>query len=296
LAQLFQKSINNIITNEESGRLDDEKKKRFIKETEVLSRLFAFAMPHHEANSIRSDVEFFQAIKKALVKRTIIRIPGADTKIESAIRELVSKSIAAEGVIDIFDMKGKGKPDISIFDDKFLEEIKNMKYKNLSVDVLRKLLRDELRIRMRKNMTRFKSLMELLENIIEEYENNIINSSKVIEKLIKLAKEIERADNAGKNLGLSEEEVAFYDAISAGKKSVNKNSELKKIVKELVKTIKRDLTVDWTNNDIIRARIRANVRLLLLRNKFSAQESETILDTIFQQARLLYRNYVPVRI
>lgn len=295
LAQLFQKAVNTIITDEKSGMLDEEKKKRFLKESELLFKVFALAMPHHEANKIRNDVTFFQAVKRAIIKRTIVSGSGEiDIEIESAIRELVSKSIAAEGVIDIFAMKDKNKPDVSIFDEKFLEEIKNMKFKNLAIETLRKLLRDELRVRMRKNSVRYKSLMELLEQIIEEYENNIINSTKVIERLIELAKEIKSVEKAGVKIGLSEEEMAFYDIVSSSKKSDLKNGELKDLVKELVKIIKRDLTVDWINNEIIKARIRANVRLLLLQRKLPSQDSENILDSIYQQAFSLYRDFVPV--
>lgn len=295
LAQLFQKAVNTIITDEKSGMLDEEKKKRFLKESEILFKVFALAMPHHEANKIRNDVTFFQAIKRAIVKRIVISGPGEiDIEIESALRELVSKSIAAEGVIDIFAMKDKTKPDVSIFDEKFLEEIKNMRFKNLAIEALRKLLQDELRIRMRKNAVRYKSLTELLEQIIEEYENNIINSTKVIERLIELAKEIKSAEKAGSKIGLSEEEMAFYDIVSSTKKSDLKNGELKDLVKELVKIIKRDLSIDWTNNETIKARIRANVRLLLLQRKIPSQESENILDLVYQQATALYRDFVPV--
>jgi len=146
---------------------------------------------------------------------------------------------------------------------------------------------------MRKNLVRYKSFAELLEHIIEDYENNIINSSKVIERLIELAKEIRKAENEGQNLGLTEEEVAFYDAISISKKIDLKNGQLKDMVKELVKSIKRDLGVDWTSNEVIKARIRANVRLLLLRNQVSGEESEKLIDSIFNQAFALYRDFVP---
>ncbi|MBU1130991.1 type I restriction endonuclease subunit R [Patescibacteria group bacterium] len=296
-AQLLLQGMNAVVTSiDKNGkeRLDEEKKKRFLKETELLSQLFAFAMPHKEANAIRNEVEFFQAVKRAVIKRTIVRPEGIGFDVESAVRELVSKAISAEGVIDIFDMKGKGRPDISIFDEKFLEEVKNMKYRNLSVDVLRKLLNDELRVRMRKNLVRYKSLLDMLEDIIEKYENNIINSTKVIEKLIELAKEIRKVEKQGEGIGLSEEEMAFYDAISVGRKAINGNGELKELVRELVKIIKRDLAIDWMNNDIIKARIRANVKLLLLRKGYKAEESEKVLDLIYQQAFSLYRDFVPV--
>jgi len=291
-AQLFQKAINSIITDEKTGLLDEERKNRFLKESEILFKVFALAMPNHEAIKIRDDVTFFQAVKKAITKRTVIA--GAteiDIKIESALRELVSKSIVAEGVIDIFAMKDKTKPDISIFDEKFLEEVKNMKFKNLAIESLRRLLQDELRIRIKKNRVRYRSLAELLDQIIEDYENNIINSTKVIERLLELAKEIKSAEKAGVNLGLSEEEVAFYDAIASAKKSELKNGELKNLVKELVRIIKRDITVDWTNNEIIKSRIRANVRLLLLRNKFAPEETENVLNLVFDQAFSLYRDF-----
>jgi len=293
LVRLFQKAINIIITDKKTGMLDEENKKRFLKESEILFRVFALVMPNHEAVKIRNDVEFIQAVKKAIIKRTIVDgSPEIDLKIESAIRELVSKSIAAEGVIDIFAMKDKNKPDISIFDEKFLEEVKNMKFKNLAIETLKKLLKDELRLRMKRNLIRYKTLLELLENIIEEYENNIINSTKVIERLLELAKDIKSSEKAGNSLGLTEEEMAFYDAISVGKKVLQKDEKTKSLVKELVKVIKRDVSVDWTNNEIVKARIRADVRLLLLRNSFAPAENEILLDSIFQQARFLYADYI----
>ena len=290
---LLQKAINAIITDKKTERPDEENKKRFLKESEILFKVFALVMPNHEAVKIRNDVEFIQAVKKTMVKRIIVDgSPEIDLKIESAIRELVSKSIAAEGVIDIFAMKDKNKLDISIFDEKFLEEVKNMKFKNLAIETLKKLLKDELRLRMKRNLIRYKTLLELLENIIEEYENNIINSTKVIEKLLKLAKDIKSSEKAGNSLGLTEEEMAFYDAISVGKKTLQKDAKTKSLVKDLVKIIKRDVSVDWTNNEIVKARIRADVRLLLLKNNFAHTESEILLDSIFQQARFLYADYI----
>ena len=294
LTRLFQKAVNTVITDERTGLINDTKKKRFIKEAELLSRLFAFVMPHKEANAIRNDVEFFLGVKKALVKRTIIGNNSVGFEVESAVKELVSKSISAEGAVDIFKMRDKNKPDISIFDDKFLEEVKNIKYKNLSVDVLKKLLNDELRMHMKKNLIRYRSLLEMLEEIIEKYENNIINSTKVIEKLIELAKDIKAVEDVGVELGLSEEEMAFYDVMTGGKDVIKDDEQLKELIRELVKVIKRDLTVDWLNNDIIKSRIRANVKLLLLRKGYKREESEKVLDMIYQQAFSLYGDFVPV--
>lgn len=298
LAEFLQETVNSVITSPKSGLIDEDRKSRFLKESTLLSKLFALAMPHHEANKIRNEVEFIQTVKNTIRKQMIVtRYPpgvGIGEDLDSAIRELISKSIAAEGVIDIFAMEGKKKPNISIFDENFINEIKKVRFKNIAIEVLRKLLRDEIRIRTRKNAIRYKSLMELLENIIEEYENNIINSTEVIERLIKIAEEIKSVEKEGEKLGLSEEEVAFYDAIAdGGTDGIKKDEELKELVKELVKTIKRDLTVDWSNNEVIRSRIRANVRLMLLRNEFSEEESERLLGSIFQQAVSMFRDYVP---
>ena len=252
-------------------------------------------MPHSEANKIRNDVYFFQAVKKSLTKSTIVDRGAIGKDIESVVNELVSKSIAAEGVVEIFDISGKTKPDISIFDEKFLAEVKKMRFKNLAIDVLRKLLQDELRIRERKNIVRYQSLRAILEDLIEKYENNIINSTKVIERLLELAQEIKRVEAAGGNLGLSEEEVAFYDTIKESKKSQLKNGELKELVKELVHIIRRDITIDWTNNEVIKSRIRAHVNILLLRRQVPEKERRSIIEMILDQARALYQDFVPVQ-
>lgn len=202
----------------------------------------------------------------------------------------MAESIAAEGVIDIFALKGKGKADISILDEKFLEEIKKLQYKNLAVEILRKLLEDEIRLRMRKNNIRYRSLLEMLEKLIEEYENRMISASKIIEKLIELAQEIKKADKEAEETGLSEEELAFYDAILS-KKIIRQDEKIKELVRELVRIIRRDLTIDWTNNEIIKARIRDNVRLLLLKNNFKPEETEELTNVIYEQALALFKDY-----
>ncbi len=293
-AKIFHAGLDCILTNQKSGGLDEERKNRFLKEAEILSKLFGFAMPHHEANKIRDDVEFFRALKQAITKLSVRDGAPIHEGIESAIRELISQSISAEGVIDIMKMTENGRPDISIFDERFLEEVKNMKYKNLAVEVLKKLLNDELRVRVKKNATRYETLMRLLEQIIEEYENNIINSGKVIERLVELAKEIQKTENEMRATGLNDEEAAFYDLVARGKNSIAKNGELKNLIKDLVAMIKRDLTVDWSNNEVIKSRIRANVRLLLLRKQVPVEQAEELVQSIYHQAFVLYRDYVPV--
>jgi type I restriction enzyme R subunit len=292
LSQLFQQAINTIITDSKNETLDKEKKERFLRESLALIKLHAFVMPHKEAYEIKNDIDFFKAIRAAIIKQTITITEIPEIDFDSTIKELLSKSITAEGIIDIFAMKGKEKMDISILDDKFLKEVKNLKYKNLAIEILRKLLEDEIRLRIKKNKIRYYSLSELLEKIIEEYENRVINASKVIERLIGLAQEIKKADEEARETGLSEEELAFYDAI-ASKKMIKQDEKIKELVKELVKMIRRDLTIDWTNNDIINARIRDNVRILLLKNDFKPDETEEITNLIYQQAFTIYKDYVP---
>ncbi|OGI98625.1 hypothetical protein A3H53_01250 [Candidatus Nomurabacteria bacterium RIFCSPLOWO2_02_FULL_40_10] len=268
---------------EDVDKVDEERKRRFIEEAAKLEKLHALVMPHREANKIREDVIFFQAVKRAIYKRLVIpSVPiSVTTETESAIRKLISESISADEAIDLFAAKDKGKPEISIFDEKFLEEVKKMRFKNLAIEILRKLLRDELGDRIRINEVRYSPLRELLEEIIERYENNIISSSEVIEKLIELARNIK-----------TQEELSFYDAISIGKKGVNGNGKLKGVVKELVKMIRRDISVDWTNNEVIRSRIRADVKLLLISNGFSTEEMPDIVDRIFSQAAVLYADVI----
>jgi len=290
LATLFSRAVNTIVTDERTGVVNTEKKKKYLENTIQLYKLFALAMPHKQANEIREDVEFFESVRRAIVKNTLVEKPYIDKNTETALRDLISKGIKAECVIDIFAKEGKSKPNISILDEKFLEDVKNSQYKNLTVETLQKLINDELHLKMRTNIARYRTLLESLEEIIEEYENNIINSSKVIERLIELAKEIRDTEMEGDSLGMSDEEMAFYDALSKGKKSL-KDDKLKQLVKDLVKAIKRDISIDWTDHEIIKARIRSNVRLLLLRNDIDYDKMDDLIDKVYEQAYYLYKDY-----
>ena len=294
ITHLLQKAINTVITEPKTGLPDEKRKQRFLKESQILLRLFAFVMPHQHAYNIRKDIEFFKAVRSALLKRISIKgIKDFPLDIESTVKELISKSITAEGVIDIFALKGKEKAEISILNEEFLEEIRRIQYKNVAIEVLKKLLHDEITLRIRKNPFRFKSLLELLEKIIEDYENRVISSAKVIERLIELAKEIKVKEKESMSLGLSEEELAFYDALASSGKLALRDEEIKNLVRELVKMIRRDLAIDWTNNEVIKSRIRANVKILLLKNDIIVEQAEQIANLVYEQAASLYRDYTP---
>ena len=290
LVEIFSTAVNAVLTDPISGDVSKERKKNYLNSQNQLYKLFTLIMPHKEANSIRDEVEFFEGVRKTIIKTTLVEPVYIDKKTETAIKDLISKGIVAEGVINIFGQKGKDKPDISILDEKFLEDVKKSRLKNLTVEMVKKLMDEELRTKMRTNFLRYRSLLEMLEKIIEEYENNIINSSKVIERIIELAKEIKKAEKAGEDLGLTSEEMAFYDALSNGKKAL-KGKELKELVREIVRTIKRDIAIDWTNHEIIKSRIRADVRLALLKHNIDYEEVNKWVDRVYEQAYYLYRNY-----
>ena len=283
-ASLFSKALDLILSKNQ--------KKEYLEESGRLYKLFALVMPHKEANDIRDEIEFFEGVRRGIIKNTIVDPIYIDKKTESAIRDLISKNIAAEGVVDIFAQYRKEKPDISILDDKFLEDIKNSRFKNLTIEAVHKLFEDELRLREKSNILRYGTLLEKLEKIIEEYENNIINSSKVIERLIELARDIREAEKAGEDLGLTSEEMAFYDALSEGKSAL-KDGKLKELVKQIVSSVRRDLQIDWTSQEVTKARIRTDIRLILLQHEYSFEEVDKITKRIFEQAFSLYGNYSP---
>ena len=295
MASLFSKAVNMIITDSVTGGINSLQKDQYLKVASRLYKLFCLVMPHKQANDIRDDIEFFEGVRKGIIKNTIVDpiYVGKDT--ETAIQDLILKGIVAENVIDIFSQSGKEKPDISILDEKFLKDVKDSHFKNLTIEAIRKLLNDELKSRLRTNILRYKTLLNKLQEIIDEYENNIINSSKVIERLIELAKEIKEAQDVGKEFGLTPEEMAFYDALSQGKKAL-KDDKLKQIVKEIIHTLKRDIAIDWTNHEIIKARVRADVRMVLLRNNFSFEQVDKMVEQVYIQAESLYRDYPSIYI
>jgi len=292
LAQLFQKSLNHIVTDPKTGNLDEKRKESFLKESLALIKLHNFVMPAKEAYEIKKDVDFFKTLRAALLKKIKVKTPifDGDLKLEEPLKELVSKSIAAEGIIDIFSFEQKEKLDISLLDEKFLNKAKELKHKNLTIEILRKILEDELKIRIRKNRFRYYSLLESVQKLIESYENRLISASRILERLVELAKEIRKVDDEVKNIGLSEEELVFYDAIKS-KKNIFEDEKLKKIVKDLVREIRRDLIIDWTNNEIIKARIRDKIRFLLLKNNIKTTEIEPLTKDLYEQSFYVFKDY-----
>jgi len=295
LSRIFQDAINAVVTDPQSGVLNDERKERFLKEEIQLEKLFALASPHKETIEIQDQVEFFQTIKQALVKQTSTGDGEVNEEVDSVIKQLISQSIQAEGVVDIFDVEGEDKPDISIFDENFMNQMKEMKNQNVAIDVLRKLLNDQLRARVGENEVRYRSLLDMLRDLIEKYENNMVDSKQVINQLIELAEEIRNMEEEPARLGLTKEELVFYDAIVQTGGEIENDEMVKELARQLVPNIRRDLKVDWTNDEQIRARIRTNVQELLLQNGYSSHDVQELTQKIFRQAYNLYRNVVPGR-
>ncbi len=269
----------------------DQEKKRLIQHVTELSKAFALSVPHPEADRIRDEVAYFQAVRAILVK--VDRKPAKSKyEMNSAIKELVSKSIANEEIIDVFDVVGIKRPDISILSEDFLAEVRDLPQKNLAYEVLKKLLYDEIKTRSRKNLIQGKSFAEMLERAINEYKNRGIDTVQVIEELLDLAKKISEADKRGEELGLSGEEIAFYDALADNESAVEVlgNETLRLMAAELVRIIRENAGVDWTLRKNIQAKMKVSVKRLLKKYGYPPDKQKLATESILKQAELLCRD------
>jgi type I restriction enzyme R subunit len=253
-----------------------------------LSQAFALAVPHEEALRIRDDVAFFQAVQSVLAKRALGEA-RPEEELDHAIRQIISRAVAPEGVVDIFAAAGLQKPDISILSDEFLAEVRGMPHKNLAVELLQKLLRGEINTRRRKNVVQARSFAELLEQAIRKYQNRAIEAAQVIEELIALAKEMREANARGDKLNLSEDELAFYDALETNDSAVKVlgDETLRTIARELVATVRNNVTIDWTLRENVRAQLRVLVKRILRKYGYPPDKQEKATETVLEQAALL---------
>jgi type I restriction enzyme, R subunit len=266
----------------------DEGKSRLLRAVTELSQSFALSVPHPEAIRIRDDVAFFQAVRSALAKEGTGERKTGD-ELDQAIRQIISRAVASDQVIDIFAAAGLKKPDISILSEEFLAEIKGMPHKNLALEVLRKLLNDEIKTRSKKNLVQSRSFSEMLERSIRKYQNRAIETAQVIDELIKLAKEMREAGQRGQKLNLSEDQVAFYDALEVNDSAVKVlgDETLKTIARELVETVRKNATIDWTVKESVRAKLRVMVRRILRKYGYPPDMQEKATLTVLEQAELL---------
>jgi type I restriction enzyme R subunit len=263
-------------------------KERCIRAVRELSQAFALAVPHEEALRVRDDVAFFQAVQAVLAKRA----PGdarTEEELDHAVRQILSRAVAPEGVLDIFAAAGIEKPDLSILSDEFLAEVRGMPQLNLAVELLQKLLKGELKERRRKNVVQARSFAEMLEQTIRRYQNRAIEAAQVIEELIGLARDMREANARGEALGLSEDELAFYDALETNDSAVKVlgDATLRAIARELVATVRNNVTIDWTLRENVRAQLRVLVKHILRKHGYPPDKQEKATQTVIEQAEVL---------
>jgi type I restriction enzyme R subunit len=270
-------------------------KNRLLRAVTELSQAFALAVPHEEALRIRDDVGFFQAVRAVLAKSA----PGerkTDEELDHAIRQIISKAMVSDEVIDIFAAAGLRKPDISILSDDFLAEVRDMPQRNLAVELLQKLLKGEIKLRLKRNVVQGRSFADLLEQSLRRYQNRAIETAKVIEELIQLAKDMRAANARGEALQLSEDELAFYDALEVNDSAVKVLGEptLVGIARELVATVKKNVTIDWTVRENVRAQLRVIVKRILRKYGYPPDKQEKATQTVLEQAALLSQEWAVV--
>jgi type I restriction enzyme R subunit len=272
----------------------EDGKRRFVQAVTELSRAFALCAASDEATAIRDDVSFCQAIQSALNKQNT-GSKKTPEQIDAAVRQLVSKAIVTEGqVIDVFTAAGLPKPDLGILDDRFLAEVRGLKHKNVAAELLAKLLSDELKVRSKRNLVQSQLFSEKLKQTLNAYHNRAIATQEVIEELIKLAKEMDAAGKRGEELGLTDDEVAFYDALAANAsaRKVMGDAKLKVIAAELITKVRQSVTIDWTLRESARARIRVMVKRILNKYGYPPDLQEEAVKTVLMQAELLCADWV----
>ncbi|MDD4446899.1 MAG: DUF3387 domain-containing protein, partial [Methanothrix sp.] len=298
----IQKFFNNSATPAERLRLLlaamnhieslDDGKNRYNQAVVELSQAYSLVTSNDEAVKIREEVAFYQSVRSGLNK---ITAPGGKTKEEmnAAIRQLVSKVIVPQGIIDLYAEMGIKNPDISILSDEFLKDVRGSPYRNLALELLKKLLNDEIRTRSRTNLVQSRSFAKMLSQSLNKYHNHSIEAVQIIEELIKLAKDMREANKRGENLGLTEDELAFYDALEVNDSAVKVlgDETLQQIAKELVEAVRKNATIDWTVKESARAKLRVIVRRLLRKHGYPPDKQEKATQTVLEQAELLCKEW-----
>ena len=283
-----QERLGLLPTAQEHILAQENGKDRYVQSVRELSQAFALAVPHENAIRIRDDVAFFQAVQSVLAKRAPADA-RPEEELDHAVRQIISRAVASEGVIDIFAAAGLEKPDLSILSEEFLAEVRGMPQRNLAVELLQKLLKGEISVRRRKNVVQARSFAEMLEQTLRRYQNRAVEAVSVIEELIQIARELREAAARGEKLGLSENELAFYDALETNDSAVQVlgDETLRAIARELVETVRGNVTIDWTLRENVRANLRRLVRRILRRHGYPPDKQEKATRTVLEQAEVL---------
>ncbi len=283
------KKLSMILAAEEHILGLEDGKKRYITEVTALSKAFAIAVPHEQAMDVKDEVSFFQAVKARLSKFDGSDSGRTDEEIETTIRQVIDQALVSEQVIDVFDAAGIKKPDISILSEDFLLELKGMEHKNVALEVLKKLLNDEIKARSKKNLVKSKSLKEMLENSIKKYHNKILTAAEVMEELINLSKEIVNMDSEAKTLGLSDFEYAFYTAVADNEsaKQLMQQDKLRELAVILTERVKKNASIDWTIKESVRAKLKVIIKRTLRQYGYPPDMQKLATETVLKQAEMI---------
>lgn len=270
----------------------EDGKERYLKYVTQLSQAFALAVPHEETLKIRDEVGFFQAVRSRIAK-FITGSGKTEDQLDSAIKQIISKAVVSDKVVDIFEAAGIKKPDVSILSEEFLAEVRGMPHKNLAFELLKKLLNDEIKTRTRKNLIQGKSFAEMLEKSIKAYKNKAIDSARIIEELIELARTMREAGKRGEELDLSDDELAFYDALEVNDSAVKVlgDETLRTIARELVKTVKSNVNIDWTLKESLQAKLRTYVKRILRKYGYPPDKQKHATEVVLEQAKLIGKDW-----
>jgi type I restriction enzyme R subunit len=255
----------------------------------ALSQSFSIAVPHEQAMDVKDEIAFFQAVKARLVKFESTGSGKTDEEIETAIRQVIDKALVSDKVIDIFDAAGIKKPDISILSEDFLLEVKNMEHKNIALELLKKLINDEIKARLKTNLIGSKSLMEMLQNAIKKYHAKILTAAEVIEELIELSKHIKKMDQEPQEMGLSNFEYAFYTAIADHKsaREVMEKDKLRELAVVLFEKVKANASIDWTIKESVKAKLKVIVKRTLRQYGYPPDMQMLATETVLKQAEMI---------
>ena len=283
------KKLSTILAAEDYILGLEDGKKRFINEVTALSKAFAIAIPHDQAMDAKEEVAFFQAVKARLAKFESTGSGRSNEELETTIRQVIDKALVSEQVIDIFDAARLKKPDISILSEEFLLELKGMEHKNIALEVLKKLLNDEIKNRSKKNLVKSKSLMEMLENSIKKYHNKILTAAEVIEELIALSKDITAMDDEAKAMGLTDFEYAFYTAVADNEsaRELMQQDKLRELAVVLTETIRNNASIDWTIKESVKAKLKVSVKRLLRKFGYPPDMQMLATETVLKQAEMI---------
>ena len=285
-------AANHILGLKSEGQRDG--KKRFADTALAMSKAFTLCCTLDEAKTVREEVAFMQAVKVILTKKDITQQKKADEQRELAIRQIIGSAVVSDSVVDIFDAVGLDKPNIGLLDDEFLAQVKNLPERNLAVELLERLLEGEIKSRFATNVVQERKFSELLGNVIKRYQNRSIETAQVMEELVEMAKKFREAASRGESLGLSDDEVKFYDALITNESAVRELSDetLKKIAHELTESLRQNISVDWAQRESVRAKLRLMVKRILRKYKYPPDYADAAVDLVLQQAETIGEEWV----